>query len=281
MNDYDIFGFSSAPDMSLFDQVATELSSDPAIASTLARLASAFSPPGFTIDPANVNDVRCLSLDNRHLEIEAVVCDDLECSSLLVPVTFPEECNVDGDGLQDCILRNVHRLDVTGETVLQEREHVFAEDQEAQRALEVLQSLGSEYLQSAPGSLLPSWWVPPSSAEDDAECNLIQQLLNGDDFQDMTRGLATYYMLHKSNDLGEKVIRTVSVKAVGPEGMVLKVQLSLLGGRIYEHDGGLNNESVMDVPIRFSEMSAGYDDGHCSIREKVLTMVSSVDTVTV
>jgi hypothetical protein len=49
--------------------------------STFARLASAFSPPGFAIDIANVNDVRCLSVDDRHVEIEAVVCDDLECSS--------------------------------------------------------------------------------------------------------------------------------------------------------------------------------------------------------
>lgn len=280
--DYDIFGYNSAtaPSMPLFGQLATQLSSDSAITSTLARLASAFSPPGFTFDIANVNDVRCSSLDNRHLEIEAVVCDDLECSSLLVPVTFPEECSVDGDGLQDCVLRNMRHLDVTGENVLQEREQVFAEDQEAQLAMGVLQSLGSDYLKSdESGSCLPSWWEPPHSNEDKDECNLIQQLLNGDDFQDMTRGLATYSMLH-NNGLGEKVIRTVRVKAVGPEGMVLKVQLSL-GGRTYADVGGVNNEAVMNVPIKFSEMSAGYDDGHYSIREKVLRIVSSVDTVTV
>jgi len=38
------------------------------------------SPPRYTFDLANVNDVRCSSLESRHfLEIEAMVCDD-SCS---------------------------------------------------------------------------------------------------------------------------------------------------------------------------------------------------------
>ena len=63
-------------------------------ASTLARLASAYSPPGRDIDVTHVNDARCVNLDGDGIEIEAVVCDSMECASLLVPVNFPEGCEV-------------------------------------------------------------------------------------------------------------------------------------------------------------------------------------------
>lgn len=262
----------------LFGQLAGHLSSDPATTSTLARLASAFSPPGFAIDLANVNNVRCLSLDNRHIEIEAVVCDDVECSSLLVPVDFPEACELNDDdtALQDCILRNVHNLDVTGEHVLRERERVFDEEREAHRAMDALQSLDSEYLRSAASTnSLPYWWAPPASADDVSECDLIQQLLNGDEFQDMLKDLATSVLLF-SHELGEDgVVRSARITAVGPEGIVLKVQVSL-NGRTYDDEGGSNNEAVIDKPIRFSEMlpSNGETRG---IREQVLMIVSSVN----
>lgn len=206
----------------------------------------------------------------------------MECNSLLIPVNFPEECNVD-DTLQECVLRNVHHLDASGEHILQEKEHIFAEEQEAQRAFEVLQSLDSEYMMSStPVSSLPVWWAPPISDEDVSECDLLQQLLNGPDFQDMLRGLAMQ-MLSRMGDFETKTIRSVHVKAMGPEGMVLKVQMSLYG-KTYEDDGGLNNESVMDVPVKFSEMSPGHDDygqgaacaGQRSIREQVLMIVETV-----
>src|SRR5210317_1128900 len=90
--------------------LADRLSRDPDNASTLARIASAFSPPGYTVDLTNINDARCLHVDNTHLEIEAVVCDNYECSSLLIPVNFPQECNVEY-GLEECVLKNVEDLD--------------------------------------------------------------------------------------------------------------------------------------------------------------------------
>lgn len=279
----DVFGFSSTtigiggvvPD--LFGRIADHLSSDPAVTSTLARLASAFSPPGFAIDIANVNDVRCLSVDDRHVEIEAVVCDDLECSSLLVPVDFPEACNLDAEGLEACVLRNLHNLEARGSEVLQDREGVFAEEDEALRAFEALQSLESEYLSgpSSSGGALPYWWEPALSSEDVVECDLLEQLLNGDDFNDVMRGLAEHAILHEGSvDLTGRAIRSAWVKALGPAGMVLKVQLSI-GGRTYHDDGGLNNEAVVDVPVRFDEMLPSGGAGR-SIREEVLSIVSFV-----
>ena len=250
-----------------YNQLATLLGSE---TSTLAKLASAFSPPGYDIILANVNDVRCASLDNCHLEIEAVVCDDSECSSLLVNIDFPGGCCILDEGLEECILRNIQRLNAEGETVLQKREQIFAEEEESRRAMDVLGSLDSEYLKSSSASAaLPSWWEPPISAEDVEECNLIRQLLNGGDFCDMLRGLAGNAMQHNSSDELEGTIRAVRVTHVGPAGMILKV-----------HFGGLNNESVMDVSINFAEMSPqggnSLEGGRMrrSIREKVLSLVS-------
>jgi len=268
MTDDSIFSFrssSSDSTMPIFSHLASAFSSDPATTLTLAKLASAFSPPGFPIDLANVNDVRCLSVDERHLEIEAVVCDHMECSSLLVPVAFPQECSVD-EGLEECILRNVNDLNTRGEHLLQEKENVFADEGEAQRAMEALSSLNSEYFTStAAAGSLPYWWEAPVSAYDVDECNLLQQLLNSNDFRDMMRGLAEHALLHDSEqDLMGKTIRSVHVKAVGPAGLVMEVQLAF--------DGGFNNE-VLDAPIRFDDMCVNEGAG---IREKVLTIVSSV-----
>eukprot|EP00581_Thalassiosira_minuscula_P015415 CAMPEP_0183723114 /NCGR_PEP_ID=MMETSP0737-20130205/14821_1 /TAXON_ID=385413 /ORGANISM="Thalassiosira miniscula, Strain CCMP1093" /LENGTH=361 /DNA_ID=CAMNT_0025953365 /DNA_START=277 /DNA_END=1362 /DNA_ORIENTATION=+ len=288
----DIFGgFGSGistPFDEAFLQIATQLSSDPAVTSTLAKLASAFSPPGFDIDLGNINDVRCHAVDGRHLEIEAVVCDDLQCSSLLVPVDFPEECSVEGH-VSECILRNVHHLDATGERILQEKQQVFEEESDARRAFEALQSLDSEYLapHASEGGSLPYWWVPALASEDEQECELLQQLLNGDDLQEMMRGLASHVLyLHGppmnadgslSQDFGEgSVVRSVHVKAVGPAGLVLRVQYSV-GGKTWEDVGGLNNEAVMDLPVKFEDMDANYVSGRRSIREEVLMMVSSVN----
>jgi hypothetical protein len=114
--------------------------------STLARLASAFASPEYPIEITNVNDVRCLTVNESQLEIEAMVCDASQCASLLVPVTFPESCIIDYDDfdnnrdimiqyvdddnnksdidyLQLCILRNLEQLDVVAseEIALHER----------------------------------------------------------------------------------------------------------------------------------------------------------------
>lgn len=275
----DIFSFASAWESTFFGQLANQLSSDPTNTHTLAKIASAFSPPGFAIDLSHVNNVRCHSVDNRHMEIEAVVCDDFECSSLLIPVDFPEMCDVNDTDLSGCILRNMSILDGTGQHVLQERDHVFAQEEEAQLAFEVLQSLDSEYLKSSTPFGLPAWWGPPLSKEDETECDLIQDLLNHDeDLRDMMRGLAEQGLLFDadlSSELIGRSIQNVQVQAVGQEGMVLKVQLSLSGKTGYD-EGGLNNERVLDVPVKFDDVCPAAVT-HGSVRDKVLAAVESVN----
>ncbi|KAL3822688.1 hypothetical protein ACHAXA_009570 [Cyclostephanos tholiformis] len=137
--------------------------------STLARLASAFSPPGYDIDITKLNDVRCRYLDWSRMDIEAIVCDDIECNSLLVPVHFPDGCDVmtmtsgrerqddeirrrtrshPSAVVRDCILRNVERLDVGGDDAIRggRRRTSYSRegegDVEAKRAMMALKSLG-------------------------------------------------------------------------------------------------------------------------------------------
>ena len=161
-------------------------------------------------------------------------------------VTFPEECIVD-EYLQECVLRNVHHLDATGETVMEEKK---------------------EYQSNAPTVPLPSWWVSPTSPEDVSECELIKDLLNGRDFQDMIRGLAMIGLdsneMNENQKLGyfydhDMIIGTVGVEAVGPEGLVMIVQIS-----------GFRYEDEVIVPIKFSSQ-----DDKRSIRENVLHLASS------
>ena len=56
--------------------------------------------------------------------------------------------------------------------------------------------------------------------------------------------------------------------------MVLTVQVSVRS-KTWEDVGGLNNETVVDVPIKFDEMSTGYWYGHYgerTIREQILRL---------
>mmetsp|Transcript_16334 Transcript_16334/g.30805 ORF Transcript_16334/g.30805 Transcript_16334/m.30805 type:complete len:362 (-) Transcript_16334:143-1228(-) len=271
-NDYDFdfggrFDAGGVDHVSLFGQLANQLSSDSTITAKLAKLASAYSPPGHAFDLRNVNDVRCSSLDNNHMEIEAVVCGEGEemCSSLLVPVPFPEECAVTAyEGMEECVLRNVDTLD-DGVTTAVDKD-VFQYEDEAERAFEALSSLdSSDYLTSTSSSAnLPKWWESPKSEEDITESELLQALLNGNDLQDIMHGLATHAitMSQQQQHTTAAVVQSVKVKAVGPLGIMLKVQL-------------LN--TIEDVFIKYEDMSTteGYFERR-SIREEVLRMVSLV-----
>jgi len=260
--------FNEAP----YSQLADRLFRDPDKASVLARLASAYSPPGYSIDLPNINDVRCLHVDNKHLEIEAVVCDNCECSSLLVPVDFPTECDL-GYGLEECVLNNVQNLDNQGGDLIQGRMNAFADEEEAQKAYDVFQMIGgSDYLKPNP-TKLPEWWVPPTSSEDVSECDMIESLLNEADWQLEMRGMCKQ-VLQESGDLGYgDEVQLAVVKAVGPAGMVLEAQVWRRGKSVYD-DGGINNIDILCVPVKFASESTNRSAG---IKDLVLRVVSSVN----
>ena len=194
-----------------------------------------------------------------------MVCNDHECSSLLVPVDFPEECSLE-DGMEECVINNVHNLNHQGDNLIQERMNVFAEEEEAQKAHEIFKLISdSEYLKRR--SELPEWWVSPTSS-DYSECSMIESLLNGADWQLEMRCLCKE-MLQESGTDDE--VQLARVKAIGSTGMILEAHV-LLGGKSIDDYGGMNNIAIVDVPIKFP--SERYGDA--SIRDHVLNIVSSV-----
>ena len=207
---------------------------------TLAHLASAFSPAGQPINLEQINSVRCTAVDNKHLDIETVLCDDLECNSLLVPIDFPNECTFDSEEdssslLEDCVMTNVEEL-----------------DHEWESRLQTLAS-ATELLHNAPS--FPEWWIPPNTKEDISECELLIDLMNEDDMVDERIGLCRkVYNPSKLDD-----IKSVKVLAISPAGVLLKVVVS-------EDNVGDITEST--IPVKFNESTR-------SIREEVIELLSS------
>jgi len=254
-NIFDSFNSNYEADLDecIFENVALQLSYDPSITLTLARLASRYSPVGYDIDITNINEVRLQKLDSSSISIETIICEANECAALLVPITFAEECVLD-DELRECILHNMHTLDTEGYNLREEKDHIFEEEKEALKAYNVLQSFDVDELKTGL-STLPEWWESPSSTEDISECELIEELLNGEDFQSVLRSLALY-MLPSERRLG-----AVAVKLVGCRGMLLKVEL--------------RQGNTIDVPVKYS--NTGHDESR-SIREQVLSLMSSIST---
>lgn len=234
------------------DELVRKLSSMERI---LARLAASFSPVGHAIDRKHIQTVRCSSLDNRHLEIEATLCDDYECNSLLVPVQFPQECGWEtrNNTFEECVLSNVNSLDQEEERrSLLYNEPSFA-NLSAESVYATLES-AEELLRDAP-SYFPDWWIPANTKEDVSDCELLKGLLNEDDMMDARVNLLGRVRNSESNE-----VRFVEVRSVGPMGLILKVIVENCDGRILTEW----------VPIKFFE-------GACSIREKTLELLSAVD----
>ena len=127
-------------------------------------------------------------LDSSSISIETIICEANECAALLVPISFAEECVLD-DELRECISRNINALDIEGYNIGGEKDRIFEEEKEALKAYNVLQSFDVDELKTGL-STLPEWWESPTSTEDISECELIEELLNGEDFQSMLRSLA-------------------------------------------------------------------------------------------
>jgi len=118
----------------------------------LARLASAFSPEQYPIELKQINSIRCASLDSKHLEIEAITCDNLDCNSLLVSVDFPNECLWDAGtpNFEDCVMKNVDVLD-------QFHDQTSANHTTIDSVYETLES-ATELLREAP-LIFPEGWA--------------------------------------------------------------------------------------------------------------------------
>jgi hypothetical protein len=209
----------------------------------LARLASAFSPPGHAIALRDIAQVDIMGIDGNRIHLETVICEKDGCVTLAVPITFPNPCG-DAYDLEACILDNIGVLDHKASEVLGRilwEETNFEQIQASARQLEACQSTD--------GVQLPFWWVQPTS-ELLHECAFLRNVLNEEDL---------------SNLVGRHgfVVEQAAVVAVGPAGLVLRAMY-----RRHEDDDSPRLQTI-ETPVKFQQVCVDVE----SLRDAVLGAV--------
>eukprot|EP00521_Asterionellopsis_glacialis_P007732 CAMPEP_0195282938 /NCGR_PEP_ID=MMETSP0707-20130614/1648_1 /TAXON_ID=33640 /ORGANISM="Asterionellopsis glacialis, Strain CCMP134" /LENGTH=339 /DNA_ID=CAMNT_0040342017 /DNA_START=81 /DNA_END=1100 /DNA_ORIENTATION=- len=247
INDYDMGGESPAVCSAVGIALAESISQNQDRVGTLARLACAFSPSDKTLDLKDIEHVHLVCVSEKHIEIEAVLCEDHNCVSLFVPIEFPHDCgqNVPDTYLEKCVLDNLEYLDVEAESLVVksleknnkngQEEHV---DNEGHTLLLSVEELSRDFA-------YPTWWVSPDVKPDLVEeCDTISRLLHNDEFKDSVNGLARKGLEALGMQDAYKIHQAVAV-AVGPAGICLKAQGS------YLLDSSQNSDVVLDIPLPF------------------------------
>ena len=234
--------------------LADKISHDPDKLGKLARLAVAFSPPGQKLNLKDLEHVEVLMVDNQHIEIAAVMCDDEQCVSVLIPVSFPHSC--DDSGFEECVFHEIDELDEVAEIKISKMQ-----DEEQEETTEDLLMLSMDS-----SCTYPNWWVKPTGTSDlQDECELVMNLLNEDDFRDDINALA---MKELSESLGEyyyeyNVLKTV-VAEVGLSGIFLRASATK------DNDGDV---MILEIPISFGGDPV---NDASSLRAAVLGTVAAV-----
>lgn len=233
--------------------LADRISHDPDRICKLARLAVAFAPPGHTLTLQDLEHVEVVCVDEQHIEIAAVMCEE-ECVSVLVPVSFPHSCA--NGSLEECVLMELDELDEFAEVQIS---NMKAQEEEEENEDSLLCPLDRpcEY---------PTWWVKPDGLTkmyDD--CNLVMNLLNDDDFAYDLKALATRGMWESLGADGyDFEVKKAVVAEVGLAGIYLRAKAKKI-----DEDG----VRIIEIPIQY-----GGDLPHDtnSLRAAVLGTVASV-----
>jgi hypothetical protein len=227
--------------------------------SALARLACAFAPAGHGLHLKDFDSVNVLTVDENHIEISAILCDDGSCVSIAVPVNFPHPCG-GVDDMAECILENINELDHQAEGLISEVERKEASREDDEKMSQVL--INDENID------FPSWWVSPSLIPGMAEeCRSIRKLLNEEDFQPDIHALARQ-ALNESNEEG--FVEKVGVAAVGPAGLILRVlteeaqnhPVKIMAVTMLPSNDIVN---ILEIPVAFRTEAANTEDLRASL----------------
>jgi len=221
----------------------------------LARLSVAYCPlDAQGLHLADIDSVSVLEMDGTHVDIQAVVCATEGCLTIKVPISFPQECELENQ--EECILHQIELLDQSaGDFLLLQQQQQMKgeghEDDERARQ-ELLCATNLDY---------PSWWQPPLGLLE--ECQSVRQLLNQNDFQSELQTLAIA-SLGTSISLGPPRnnyddVEEAAMVDVCPSGLFLRARLS---------DG-----SLVDLPLPFDGGTASINEEENNLRAKVLRTV--------
>ena len=229
----------------------------------LARLAVAFAPPGHALDLRDVEHVQVLRVDENHIEIQAVVCEQDGCVTLQVPVSFPHPCS-EADELQECVMGNLGELEVQAETFLRTiewNESNYEDVQAEQREWQVLLETDDLHF--------PEWWVHPETREMRGECQSVRNLLNEDGFLAEIRALTGMALAESdaviSTDDGHAntsdwTVEQAAVAAVGPAGLLIRAATQRL-----ELSEETDTRRIVEVPISFAVTANNVSDFRAAV----------------
>eukprot|EP00549_Striatella_unipunctata_P009564 CAMPEP_0118673300 /NCGR_PEP_ID=MMETSP0800-20121206/242_1 /TAXON_ID=210618 ORGANISM="Striatella unipunctata, Strain CCMP2910" /NCGR_SAMPLE_ID=MMETSP0800 /ASSEMBLY_ACC=CAM_ASM_000638 /LENGTH=254 /DNA_ID=CAMNT_0006568341 /DNA_START=303 /DNA_END=1067 /DNA_ORIENTATION=- len=221
---------------------------------SLARMAVAFSPPEQPVEIKDIEHVDVLSVDDHHIELQAVICETEGCVTLFVPVEFPHACDQDeSNGMEECIIENMDELDQLAMQWLEQHD----QDSEQAKAEAEEEPLVVESNEVLP---YPSWWSKPAMELVD-ECENIQKILNGDGFQDAVESLV-------SKELNDRkaVVQKAMVAASGTSGLLMRARVAKL-----DIFGDEMEKIIMDVPVRFHQKVTDSE----SLRSAVLGLMAA------
>lgn len=216
--------------------VAESISYDPDRLGSLARLAVAFSPPERALKLDQIERVNVLCVSQKHIDIQAIICEDGGCVSLAVPIQFPKACDRGGH-LEGCVVGHLDSLDESASAVLSRTNN---SNDIGQLSSDVVTNDKIGY---------PTWWVAPTSPDMVAECKNMCDILNEDEFQPEV--MALVYDAMKSGGTG--LTTTIAkVANIGPAGFHFKVRARTLGSTdgvldVFSPFGGAAKTSADDL----------------------------------
>lgn len=278
LSETDSYSSSSASAHQLvYTSIANSLSHNKDKIASLARLAVAFSPPENAMNIDDINHIHIVEITNDHIELSAVVCDQSECITLLVPITFPHDCRSDDNSedvdAETCVLDNIYELDQEAQSVLKQRE--IQHNLYGGKNTNLERDLMAE-LHSKSSIELPSWWITPKSYELAEECQKIKNILNQDAFQGPLVALASEGLAFCGDDGELFVIHRAIVSSLGPAGFYFRAIASRRGG----NDDNEKQFSVIDIPYSiFLENNQATNNeitDPAILRSQVLGAVASV-----
>lgn len=186
----------------------------------------------------DIERVEVTCVRENQIELEAILCENLGCVSLSVPIKFPNECS-DGNWVDSgCVVQNLKVLDSQAESFLETTSSGLGLEDLTGVDLDELCLLNEKVV-------LPSWWIPPECDETlAADCDSIRSLLNEDEFHRDIVALAQDGLQHHAvGQNGDYLVQKARVAAVGPAGICLKV------AALYRYGG--DNLQYMDVVYPF------------------------------
>lgn len=221
---------------------------------SLARMASAFAPPGQDIDIEHINDIQVLSVDGDRIEISAIVCETDGCITARVPISFPTPCLM-SEGIDTCVTNNLAHLDQQAEGLIREMTIKKENKDDDEYVWKMLTS--TEELD------LPTWWE--SRPEMTQDCNNIRSLLNEEGFQAELRGVATKALMDIVDHTEQFKVQKAAIAAVCPSGIHMRALVkttTFLGDEEFK---------FLQVPLAFKQPALDGD----KLRNEVLSAVDA------